>query len=216
MTMVPEIVIRDTGQDPPAVATALNGRLRLGGPVSAPVSASYVADDAELKLFVEEKSAQYRYDLVHLALTVTTGPGQDRFETVVIRLRLSADGTQAPIAWSMRPERVTGEAKLSTTWRLGPQLKLFAAGVEHTETKTDGACYLEAQNDLRPDPEWTLHRIRGREISGVHRLTLIVCSPVGTETTLSGAIDATVVRGKRPWREHASLPNLLTLSAVLK
>jgi len=215
LAMVLGTVDRDTEPSPPDPASALDGRLRLGGPVSVPVTTAYTADNPELQMFVEQEAAQYRYHLVHLALTATSEPDHDRFERVLIQLDLSGDGPEAPIAWSMTPDRVDGEAQLSTKWHLGPHLKLFDVSVEHTETRAGGARYLEALYVLRSDPAWELHSIRGREISGIHRLTLVVRSPIASTTRIDGSVQATLVRGRRPWRARAGLPAPLTLSAVL-
>jgi hypothetical protein len=216
LTMIPEAVHRQDGEPPaPDATTALDGRLRLGGPVSALVSKAYVANDVELRTFVEREAARYRYHLVHLAITATLEPGQTRIERVLVQLRLSAPAADAPIAWSMTPIRVDNAAQLSTTWRIGPQLKLFDASVERTESRPATGRYLEAQNELRSDPAWEVHRTRGREITGVHRLALVVRAPVGAAARVDGAVHATIAHGRRPWRESADLPGLLELSAEI-
>jgi hypothetical protein len=226
--MVPETVTWETGeqghsaeQPPEPPSTALDGRIRLGEPISVPVSTEFTKDDAALRTFVEQEAARYAYHLVHLAITAVSESGQAQFESLSVALRLSAtQPAPAPVAWSMTPLRVTDVAQLTTTFHLGPQLKLFnveaeLGAVDHEVARPSTQIYLEALNELRNDPTWALRRTRDMKIRGTHRLALVVRAPVGVESRIDGSVHATVVRGARLWRERTEMPDLLSLSAVL-
>jgi hypothetical protein len=235
LVMQPLSVVRDGTADPspePDPATALSGRLRLGGPVSVPISAAFAADDPALRAFIEHEAKTYSYHLVHVALTAVSEPGQDRFERLGIVLNLTsvlnpaaAEGTEGavpeakPIAWSMAPMRVTDTSQLTTTLHLGPQLKLFGVeaelgSVERSRTSSDAQVYLEALNELREDPGWELHRTRSMAIRGSHRLALVLRLPADASTRMDATVYATLARGARPWRERAELKDVLPLSTI--
>src|SRR5215472_1211866 len=61
---------RAAGPDTPAQPVdALEGRVKLGGPFAVPVTPGYLADSADLRTFVEQEAARYRYYLVHISVT---------------------------------------------------------------------------------------------------------------------------------------------------
>lgn len=220
LELTPDPVVRDNGGQPHDVpATALGGRLRLGGPLAVPVSAAYVDGDRDLRAFVESESGVSDFHLVHIAITSVFESEQLRLERLRIELKLSAPGFD-PVAWSMAPRQVTGASQLTTSFALGPQLKLFGmqadiGSVQHSRTLAGQKVFLQALNELRPDPEWRFQRTPGMEISGTHRLALVVRAPAGVKTQVAGSVHATVLRGKRYWWERTSLSDLLELSMEL-
>jgi hypothetical protein len=221
LDMAPDLVVRDDGTHPvPAKPTsALGGRLWLCGPVAAPVSATFVEEDSALQAFVEAESGVSVYYLVHLAITAVWEPNQPRFERLSVALRLVSPNSVA-VVWSMAPTRVTDPSQLETSFRLGPQVKLFGfeadvGSVNRGRTSSKSQIFLEALGELCSELAWEFHRTRDMEIRGSHRLALVVRAPAGVETRLEGSVSATVVSGSRPWREHADMSELLTLSARL-
>lgn len=233
LALVPERVARGDGDEAGAwPTTALEGRIRLGGPVSTLVSAAYAETDPALKAFVEQEARKFSYYVVLLTITVVSEPKQPRLEQLALRLDLGAapsTGSAAEaatvaapglICWSMAPLLVTDPTELTTSWQLSPSVKLLNAQVSLGSLSSGTArqraeVYLEGLNELRNDPCWVLRRTRGMDIRGNHRLMLVVRVPKHTIAYVDGTVRATVAYGSRPWHERVELPGLLSLSARL-
>lgn len=206
----------------PAVPSpaALAGRIKLGGPVCVPVTDSYVDKDADLRAFLAQEALRFTYHLVHLSLSCAPEPQKPRLEWVEVQLMLtSSDHAEPAIAWSMTPLRITDPAEVTSSWQLGPQLKLL--GVEATLGKLDRSrtnhqaeVYLEGRNELRYDPVWELRRTRTMALRGSHRMIMVVRAARGSTTTISGTVSGATVSGSILRREHTALPESITVSAV--
>lgn len=169
------------------------GRVVFEGPRAVPVTAQYVAKDPELEAFVVGEAPHSSYYLVHAALMLRADDDEPPFESDVVRMRLSAGNAAAPIAWSIRPQRVAETAEVTTGWQLGPKLSIadvagFELGsMERSTTETHEEVYLESRGELGSTPEWLLHRTANRPLRGSHRLIMVVRAPRGavTEATIT-------------------------------
>ena len=97
-----------------------------------------------------------------------------------------------PIAWSMLPDRETSESQASTKVQLGADAKLLKLTLERSMTTKRADLFVEALNELRSDPGWEFTRTNSVEISGTHRLVLVVMSDAGAGVIGDVAASATV------------------------
>lgn len=198
--------------------TALRGRVSVGGPVAVPVTSRYVADDSDLRAFVEQEAKKARYNLVHFAMTFERARSADpALETASIEILLSShDSAVKPIAWSMLPLRVLDPFQVTQVVKLGPQLKLHEAefnigSVERSRTQQHAQVFLEALRELRADPAWQFERTKSFSLTGSHRLIMVVRADRGA--TVRGTITVkAAIRLRRLFSYRADLPHPLQLS----
>jgi len=193
---------------------ALEGRVKLGGPLAVPVTPEYVAESADLRTFVEQEAARYRYHLVHISVTFEAAPDDPPLATAAMDLALlSPRSSRPPIAWSMSPLRITDPTEITSSITLGPQLKL--AGIDRTITRVRNDIFLQAFRELRADPGWQLRRTPAMALFGCFRFNMVVRSEIEAVTELATTITASVPR--RGWLRSysSSLPDPLIMSAVI-
>lgn len=204
MITLPKLAWQALALEPQSVATragphddrALQELIQLGGPVSVPVTADDLADDAEAAVFVRARAGDFSFHVVHLACAFR--PLEDEpFLTVTVGLDLlrgdDSDGAR-PIALSMKPIHLGEPVEVSRTIRLGAALKIIEPGVEAAETRHFDDPFLEGMNELRPDPVWELRRTKHTEIRGSQRFVLVVQSPRDAGARGSVALSAKVRR----------------------
>ncbi|HUC23614.1 MAG TPA: hypothetical protein VMA73_12975 [Streptosporangiaceae bacterium] len=198
----------------------LADRIALGGPYAVPVTAEYVADDPDLKAFVEQEAAHSVYHLVHLSVSFATEPASPRLDRASIELTLSATaGATRPVAWSMTPMRVLDPVQVERRFRLGPQLKLqemevSLGAIEQTTSRKRAETFLQAQRELRSDPAWEFCRTAGMKLSGSYRLIMVVRAANDAGVSISGAVRASVKGNLLHWYRR-ELPGPLSLAAAL-
>jgi hypothetical protein len=168
--------------------------IALGGPVSIPVTADQLADEAEAAAFVRAREGSFSFYLVHLACAFR--PLEDEpLLTASVRIDLlRGDGASSPrpIALSIKPLRLSEPVEVSRTISLGASLRILQSGVETAETRTFEDPFVEGVNELRSDPLWEFRRTRHTDIRGSQRLVLVVQSPIGSDARGSVALSATV------------------------
>jgi hypothetical protein len=205
----------DQGTDP---EVTLERRVSVGGPVAVPVTPGYVADDRDLRAFVEQEARRARYHLVHFAMTFEPcGSGDPALEAASIEIVLSShDSAVDPIAWSMLPLRVLDPFQVTQSAKLGPELKFLgveatAGSVEGSRTQQHAEVFLEGLRVLRADPAWQFERTRSFSLSGSHRLMMVVRA--GRGATVRGNITVRAsIRQRRIFSYRADLPDPLQLS----
>jgi hypothetical protein len=151
----------------------LKGWLQIGEPLVRELDAKTLGK-SPLTQFVRE-SKDYRFLLLHFACSFRPMDGES-FAEAWFKVRLSATLDKA-IAWSMTPERLTDEYKLTNSVTLGAGLKLQPVTVK-AETSAEreatvAEVYIEALNLLASDPVWELRRTRSRELRGLHQVQLV-------------------------------------------
>jgi hypothetical protein len=203
------------GEAPPEPRLA--GRVALGGPIAAKVSAALVNEDPALAAFVEAEAATSRFVLLHLAVTFLTAEGDPPLDTASVEFRMDGGSGAAPIAWSMAPSVVTHPSEVSRKVTIGPQLKLLGAevgglGVERSRTHQSSEVFLEALRELRSDPAWAFSRTASAALRGSHRLVMIAHASLGTSARAEVSLRATVRRRRRIFAYRAALPDPITLS----
>jgi hypothetical protein len=208
----------DRGNQGTNPEVTLEGRVSVGGPVAVPVTPGYVADDRDLRAFVEQEARKARYHLVHFAMTFEPRrSGDSALETASIEMVLSShDSAVDPIAWSMLPLRVLDPFQVTQSVKLGPQLKLLgveaaAGSVERSRTQQHADVFLEGLRELRADPAWQFERTKSFSLTGSHRLTMVVRA--GRGATVRGNITVrAAIKQRRIFSYRADLPDPLRLS----
>jgi hypothetical protein len=197
----------------------LAGRITLGGPFAVPVTPDYVADDPDLRAFVEREAASRVYHVVHMSVSFESEPARPRLDRTVIELSLSCATTPAPVAWSMTPLRVTDSIQVERSFRLGPELKLqdveLSVGeAEQKQTWQRTEVFLQAQRILRSDPGWEFTRTKTMSLSGSYRLIMVVRADRHEATSISGTVRAATKGNLLRWYRR-QLPDPLSLAAEL-
>ena len=181
----------------------LSGWISLGEPIVLPITVDQVhKDDKELRQFLELNGDRFKFYLVHMACTFQPSAGE-RFRKAWLTVQLvREDGSAAspPIAWSMQPSRIAQSVSVSRTVELGASLKLAEmvegpkAEVKQEKEWTESQVFLEALNELQPNPVWEFTRTKMAEIRGGHRLVLVVKCPRETAALGLLGLSATVER----------------------
>jgi hypothetical protein len=195
----------------------LGGRITLGGPYAVAVTADYVADDRDLRAFVENEAAHRVYHIVHMSVSFAGEPARPRLHRAAIEIRLSGTAAPEPVAWSMSPLRVTDSVQVERSFRLGPELKLHdvevsGAEVEQKESWQRTQVFLQAQRVLRSDPAWEFTRTKTMSMYGSYRLIMVVRAARDEVTSFSGTVTA-ATRGNLLRRYRRELPDPLVLNA---
>jgi hypothetical protein len=200
---------------------SLGGRVTLGGPIAVPLRALDVADDPDLRAFVEQEAAHSEYHLIHLSLGFEPTPVTPRLRSAGVALAMSSPTTaQQPIAWSMAPRIVDDTAEVSTSVQFAPQLKLSMLGevsvgqAQRGTTRRQGRVFLEALREMQSDPAWHLYRTPSMSLRGVHRLVLVVRAAVGATTEISVTVEAKT-QGRFLRRFGHTLPDPLRITERL-
>jgi hypothetical protein len=196
ITLEPRTVRGPNGD---SVTDPLAGAITVGGPVSIGLTPERVAEDAQLRAFVEAET-QYRYHLVYLAGTFL--PAEDEpFKSVrlVVKLfRKDASMSSLPLAWSMQPERLEDQVETSSKATLGADLKILNLGLERGSSRTLRNVSLQALHLLESNPTWVLERTKSGDISGCQRFVLVVRSHVEAPAAGRVEIHADVDRKRFP------------------
>ncbi|OPF81354.1 hypothetical protein VT50_0209765 [Streptomyces antioxidans] len=195
----------------------LAGRVVLGGPVAAPVTADLVGPDPELLDFLRTEADNAVYHLLHLSVTCARDAPDPALHSVNLDLSLTAEpvrrGTAAfqPVAWSMTPHQLTaGVTAPAPAAHLGPRLGFQdGAGTAYGER----VC-LEARRELRSDPGWEIRHTSGARIGGTYRLAMVVRAPRGAVSRAAVAVGATVREGHTLHRFREELEEPLHLAAL--
>jgi len=184
-----------------------------------------VADDVQLRTFIEGEAAHAVFHLVHAAVTFESAPADPPLELAVLGLRLSAVagaiGGPDPVAWSMAPLRTTHPVQQSTTWRLGPKLTVLEVEaslgeVERTTSHRMDEVFIEAGRLLRSDPEWRFRRTSTSALDGAHRLVMVVRGARDAGVRAEVSVQATVRRrGLLGYRSKAMPPYVLAESKLV-
>jgi len=193
----------------------LTGRVIFGGPLTTTITEQYLAGDPELASFLAGEAGQASYHLIHAALTLRTGTDDPPFESAQVQVRLTtADGSAAPIAWSIRPLRLADPAEVTNGWRLGPKLELADVGVEvgdisHSRTQTIEEVYVEGDGELSSQPGWLLHRTPRRPLHGSQRLVMVVRMLPKTAGKVSVTVRARIRDRQLLWYRSRDLDPLV-------
>lgn len=197
LALEPEVRATKGGKQAPA--ERLEGWVSLGEPVVLPLTPERLADDPALRDFVARE--EFAFCLVHLACSFRPREGEPFANAWLEVLLARADGMPRPlpVAWSMYPRRLEKAVEVSRTVRLGASLKVediagAESGMEQEERWTHHEVYLQALNELQPNPIWEFHSTPRAEIRGLQRLVLVVRAPKAAPAQATVRLSATVRR----------------------
>ncbi|MFE0001484.1 hypothetical protein [[Kitasatospora] papulosa] len=188
----------DVGATPPGQGTTapLAGRITLGGPSVVRLTPDELAADPELARYAAAEAGRNTYHLVTLAITFAPEPRRPRIEYAHVALDMvSKTGAPAPVAHSMDPMRIADPVQVSKSRILGPQLSLL--GVDASIGEIGRSVKFVSHQPLvqalglqTSSPGWELRRNQVHELSGCHRLALVVRAPADADTTMSVTVSA--------------------------
>jgi hypothetical protein len=189
----PNVALNRGGSVPGEFREPLHGRLSMGGPVVRRISVDST-DDVELRRFLERDAGDSDFYLLRLTCTLRSADDEP-FTEVLLGVALSAEDVllEAPIAWSMEPERLVDAVEVSRSVRLGPSLKILGLGldgnVEIGGKRERHDVFLEALYELESTPTWAMYRTASTSLQGLHRFHLVVKATKGSITV--GEVAAT-------------------------
>jgi hypothetical protein len=201
-------------------ATALSGRVALGGPYSIQITPDYVAGDSDLREFIKHEAEHSIYHLVHLSVSFIEDRGAPRLDAATLELKLTSPvGNPQPTAWSMSPLRITDPVQVERRFTLGPHLKLGDAEIsggefEQTASWQRGEVFLQAQRELRSDPAWQFRHTRTMRLYGAFRLIMVVRAGRNQAVNLTGTVLA-ATKGNLLRRYRGELPAAPPLEATV-
>ena len=171
----------------------------IGGPVIIALTADRddLKDDPDLIAYMKQEAGKFRFLIVTLACTLTPADGET-FEEVWVKINLQRqDGAdEPPIAWSMKPEKLSSDSEITKTAKLSSTLKLLDAEADLEVKNTYQRVYLEPRHELQSNPTWYLKTIEGVEIAGAYRFRMVVRAPLAACT---GAINVSTNIGRNKW-----------------
>jgi hypothetical protein len=173
--------------------------ISLGGPAVIALTADAVKEDPDLIEYVKQTQNSHHFFLIHLACTFLPERSES-FSRAWVQIRLSrSDGkdTPKPIAWSMKPQKLSEDVEVTQTAKIGSKFELLEAGVESGEKRTYKLVYLQPLNELQWNPTWYLKSIEGVDIDGLYRFQLIVQSPA--DITALGEIELSAELRRKKW-----------------
>jgi hypothetical protein len=154
-------------------------RVNLGEPGVLAIRKDAAETDPDLKQFIEQQSKQWNFYAVQLGCSFATGNGEE-FEQAFVQVNLSLEGpagTDSPIAWSMRPLKLSEKTEVTDKVALGAELKFLKPSVSREVKGSREAVFLQAYNEMRADPYWRLKGNAGMVIEGAQRLHMVVRVP---------------------------------------
>ncbi len=172
----------------------LRGWLLIGEPGVIPITSGQIADDADLRGFVEAMAKEAGFYLVSLACTFRPPEGE-HFKKAWVQVDLGRyDGVAQPlpIAWSMEPLRLEEGQETKWSAEIGAEVKLVNASIEGGRSTTGKRLVLEALNEGNPNPAWEFFE----GISGVYRLKMVVRTPRGVKCGGAIKLSASIARRK--------------------
>lgn len=172
--------------------------LSIGGPAiftvdGAPNSA---VDDKDIVQYLKDHPDE-RFWMVHLAASFQPGDGAT-FVRAWLRIQLTGSDGAAPIAWSLNPLREDTSTDVTTSLKLGADIKFLGAtaspsvGADIKNTVTEPLVL--GMNELRPDAYWQFQTTKSERLQGTFRCSMIVKAVRGGVTDGQVSLSANVER----------------------
>jgi hypothetical protein len=187
---------------------SLEHRVSLGEPHATRL----LADNLDAVAADYLRSAEQQATFYLLSLFISFRPQDDApLVSADVSVLLTHDGPAnlaAPIAWSMDPTEVSEPVKARTEVAFTASLGLVKAEVSRTIGSEPRETFLLGLGERQSNPEWQFRTTSGQpQLTGLHRLTTVVCAPSAT-VCQAGIIVAATVRKRRAGLFHyrAELP----------
>lgn len=187
----------------------LDDRLEFGGPIARVLTPSDANDDADLAAFIAREWEAARYAQVHCAISFNAG--DTPLASAAVELQLASPSSEPPpIAWSLSPEVAATPFELTTSFSVGPKLKILGAeaGAEIGESKTAHGedAFLRSTGLLTGRPSWVFARRKTVELEGSYRLILIIRTPAGAPLEVTVTLRASLAHRGVPQLFRKTLP----------
>ena len=227
--LIPDIPLRAVPLVP--VATEVKGfaprddtpiaGLQVGGPATFTVDGTpgSPVDDKDIVQYLKDHPDE-RFWMVNL---VASFQPDDKTTFVRAWLRIALTGSTAavPLAWSLAPLRTDTTSDVTTSLKLGADIKFFGATVSPTidaDIKQNVVDPLVlGLNELTASPYWQFQTTKSQVLQGAFRCSMIVKAAVGSDVSGAVSLAANVERkalGIIPYR--ADPPDPSTLSFILE
>jgi hypothetical protein len=189
-------------QSPP---TDLTSMIRIGEPIVYDAVSLARISEQSFAPEVEILCRDFTFSLIRLPLTIRpTEATAVRFLAVEIDLSIAGSGATC---WSLDPEQVDDEVKVSTNVSFNSKLavKLAEIGLTDEENRE----YIVRQPRIASfnvglaDPAWEFKPTRGTQLKGVQLLHVIVKAPAGQAWRGTASIRADVVSHHVLWNTRA-------------
>jgi hypothetical protein len=227
--LVPDIPLHDVPLVPVASEvkgfaphdTAPIAGLQVGGPVTFTVDGTpgSAVDDKDIVQYLKDHPDE-RFWMVHLAASFQPDD-KTTFVRAWLRIALTGAADAPPIAWSLSPLRTDTTDDVTTSLKLGADIKFLGAtvspsvGADIKKTVVDPLVL--GLNELTANPYWQFQTTKNQQLSGAFRCSLIVKAAVGAAVSGAVSLAANVERkalGIIPYR--ADPPDPSTLAFTLK
>ncbi len=152
--------------------------------------------DPEITLLLDKNVFSY----IKLPVNIRPGEFDVRFLSVDVVLESEH---QSAVCWSMEPSRVEHEIKLKTDSVLSGGLKLQAVEVGASDSLSEEFTFyqpsIEAFGIGTENPGWEFSPTKGRRLSGIYILHMVVLIPKNTQATGRVIIKADIFRDGWLW-----------------
>jgi hypothetical protein len=195
--------------------------LNVGGPVSYTVDGTpgSPVDDKDIVQYLKDHPNE-RFWMVHLVASFQPDD-QTTFMRAWLRVAITGSTDAAPIAWSLSPLRTDTTADVTTSLKLGADIKFAGAtvspslGADIKQSVVDPLVL--GLNELTANPYWQFQTTKTQQLAGAFRCSLIVKAAVGSDVSGAVSLAANVQRkalGIIPYKGDPPDPS--TLSFTLK
>jgi hypothetical protein len=222
MVTLPEISLMDValsarevlGSETPTTELLKVNRVSFGRTDPLPLTpATPGIDDAVRTYLSDDPSHSYTV----LGFTCSFRPDHEPIVETRLAIRLRPKdpgvGREAPVAWSLYPERLASAIKRTRQFTLSPKATFaleIGAELSHSEEFAVEDCYLIATGRGEPVAEWHFRRTVAVALEGMHDVRVIVRglagSPAAADIRMSAKIQSRLA-GVIPYR--ATLPESL-------
>jgi len=160
-------------------ALRLDGTVEMGQVISIPLDISLAGDDSILKHFLQTEAECFRFHLLRFSCGFLPKEGEafDRARLEISLRREDDVQTDAPIAWSMQPRRLSAQVENTKEVQIGSKLEILDLGVKVGRKTTQDESFLEAFGEQSPRPFWEFKQTSMVTLQGSFQLHLIVRSP---------------------------------------
>jgi hypothetical protein len=175
----------------PVIASAV----ALGTPVAQRITEELTGEDEALRQFLRHSFREWQFHLVHLGCSFRPGDGMEIAKArVAVRLDSgAAEGTNAQaIVWSLNPQRMERPVDVTQSVKLGAKLAFVEAALEVTSEGKGTEVFIEAYGLQQSNCCWEFRRTARNNVSGTHRLALVMRSSRSMTATGQVTVDATV------------------------
>jgi hypothetical protein len=218
-----ELILEPKQTKKGSATPSFKSKITLGEPLTQAIRKDAAESDPDLQQFLQQQSKQWNFFAVQLACTFTANSGE-QFEQAFIKVALSATGAASaapPIAWSMRPFKLTqkidspGKVELGAELKFGPVVSVEPIVKVPVPAKV--TVYLQAYNELQADPYWRFKATSGQVIEGGQRLHMVVRVPKNVEAKGAVSVEADIKKSKFGlFSLNGRVPNAAQSSFLMK